>query len=42
MVGNQTEAVHARSDLFERRRRLMDDWAAYLRGAREHVVAVRR
>ena len=21
------------------RRRLMDDWAAYLRGAREHVVA---
>ena len=23
-------AVYARSDLFERRRRLMDDWSAYL------------
>ncbi|MCY4624881.1 MAG: site-specific integrase, partial [Chloroflexi bacterium] len=29
-VGNQTEAAYARSDLFERRRRLMDEWAAYL------------
>ena len=38
-VRNPTEAAYARSDLFERRRRLMDDWAAYLRGAREHVVA---
>ena len=38
-VQNPTEAAYARSDLFERRRRLMDDWAAYLRGAREHVVA---
>ena len=25
---NQVEAAYARSDLFERRRRLMDDWAA--------------
>ena len=24
------EAAYARSDLFERRRTLMDDWAAYL------------
>ena len=24
------EAAYARSDLFERRRRLMDDWAGYL------------
>ena len=31
-VQNPTEAAYARSDLFERRRRLMDDWAAYLRG----------
>ena len=31
VVGNQTEAAYARSDLFERRRRLMDDWAEYLR-----------
>ena len=29
-VGNQTEAAYARSDLFERRRRLMDEWADYL------------
>ncbi|MCY4598597.1 MAG: integrase arm-type DNA-binding domain-containing protein [Acidobacteria bacterium] len=33
VVGNQTEAAYARSDLFERRRRLMDEWAAYLGGA---------
>ena len=30
VVGNRTEAAYARSDLFERRRRLMDEWAAYL------------
>ena len=33
-VRNPTEAAYARSDLFERRRRLMDDWAAYLEGER--------
>ena len=38
-VQHPTEAAYARSDLFERRRRLMDDWAAYLMGAREPVVA---
>ena len=32
-VANQTEAAYARSDLFERRRRLMDEWAAYLKQA---------
>ena len=32
VVRNQTEAAYARSDLFERRRRLMDDWRAYLAG----------
>ncbi len=31
-VRNPTEAAYARSDLFERRRRLMDEWAAYLSG----------
>ena len=31
-VQNPTEAAYARSDLFERRRRLMDEWAAYLSG----------
>ena len=30
VVPNKVEAAYARSDLFERRRRLMDDWAAYL------------
>ena len=30
LVQNKVEAAYARSDLFERRRRLMDDWAAYL------------
>ena len=34
MVANQTEAAYARSDLFERRRCLMDEWAAYLRAGR--------
>ena len=30
IVQNKVEAAYARSDLFDRRRRLMDDWAAYL------------
>ncbi len=34
VIQNKVEAAYARSDLFERRRRLMDDWSAYLgRGA---------
>ena len=32
VIQNKVEAAYARSDLFERRRRLMDDWAAYLDG----------
>ena len=32
VVTNQTEAAYARSDLFDRRRRLMQDWADYLNG----------
>ena len=35
VVMNQTEAAYARSDLFERRRRLMNEWAAYLEGGRQ-------
>ena len=31
-VRNQIEAAYRRTDLFERRRRLMGDWAAYLAG----------
>ncbi len=38
-VQNPTEAAYARSDLFERRRRLMDEWAAYLSWTHEHVMA---
>ena len=34
VVANRTEAAYARSDLFERRRRLMDEWAAYLNATR--------
>ncbi len=36
-VRNRVEAAYARSDLFERRRRLMDDWGGYLGGRRELV-----
>ena len=36
-VRNRVEAAYARSDLFERRRRLMDDWGDYLGGRRELV-----
>ena len=32
VVQNKVEAAYARSDLFARRRRLMDDWAGYLAG----------
>ena len=32
VVQNRVEAAYRRTDLFERRRRLMDDWAAYLAG----------
>jgi integrase len=29
VVGDKVEAAYRRGDLFEKRRRLMDDWAAY-------------
>ena len=32
VVLNKVEAAYARSDLFERRRRLMDEWSGYLAG----------
>ena len=34
VVQNKVEAAYRRTDLFERRRRLMDDWSAYLAGGR--------
>ena len=41
-VQNPTEAAYARSDLFERRRRLMNEWAAYLSGEGRVADAARR
>ena len=32
ILGNSTEQAYARSDLFERRRPLMQQWADYLTG----------
>ena len=32
VVQNRVEAAYRRTDLFERRRRLMDNWSAYLAG----------
>ncbi len=42
MVTNKVEAAYARSDLFERRRRLMDEWAEYLAVAGRATDASRR
>ena len=39
VVRNKVEAAYMRSDLFERRRRLMEDWAAYLAGERRNPGA---
>ncbi len=36
------ECAYARSDLIERRRRLMDDWAVYLNQKGGKVVAMVR
>ena len=40
VVQNKVEAAYARSDLFERRRQLMDDWARYLAGGAAHRGSV--
>ena len=37
-VGSDVERSYARSDLFEKRRGLMDQWAAYVTGARAKVL----
>ena len=37
VVRNRVEAAYARSDLFDRRRVLMDDWARYLAQGRERT-----
>ncbi len=38
VVRNKVEAAYARSDLFERRRVLMEQWERYLNAERGHVV----
>ena len=40
-VGTAVERSYARSDLFGKRRGLMDQWAAFLTGARATVVRIR-
>ena len=37
-VGSSVERSYARSDLFDRRRRLMADWAAFLAGSAAKVL----
>ena len=37
VVRNKVEAAYRRTDLFERRRRLMDDWAAYVAAERQEL-----
>ncbi|MGL4280452.1 MAG: tyrosine-type recombinase/integrase [Albidovulum sp.] len=41
-TGNEVERAYARSDLFERRRALMDAWARYATGGSGEVVALVR
>lgn len=40
-VKNKTEAAYRRSDLFEKRREMMDAWAAWTAGAAAKVVRIR-
>ena len=42
VVRDRVEAAYARSDLFERRRRLMNDWEAYLNGEHRPEGSARR
>ena len=40
-VGSNVERAYARSDLFDKRRRLMDQWAAFVNGRSAKVVRLR-
>ena len=42
VVKNKVEAAYRRTDLFERRRVLMEDWASYLAGDSRQLVSGRR
>ena len=44
-IGNKAEAAYRRGDLFEKRRRLMDDWANYCdegQATQAHVIPIRK
>ncbi len=41
VVKNKVEAAYARSDLFDRRRKLMGAWADYLSGKRQELMEAR-
>ena len=45
-IGDKTEAAYRRGDLFEKRRRLMSEWAAYCNApaasGRDKVIPMRR
>lgn len=40
-VGNAVEQAYARSDLFDKRRRLMEVWAAFIGGKKDNVLELR-
>ena len=40
-VKDKTEAAYRRGDLFEKRSKLMEAWASYIRGARGQVIGFR-
>jgi integrase len=42
IIKNKAEAAYARSDLFEKRRKLMDSWAKYLSDDRGNVIRLSR
>ncbi|MGH7023807.1 MAG: tyrosine-type recombinase/integrase [Caulobacteraceae bacterium] len=41
-IANKAEAAYRRGDLFDKRRKLMDAWAAYCASAREGTVVPMR
>ena len=41
-IGNKVEQAYSRSDLFQRRRSLMDAWARFVTGTRGNVVEMVR
>lgn len=40
LSGDETERAYARSDLFEKRRKMMEAWAGYLAEKRDNVVGI--